>query len=157
MVVTTSEEQKKEHVRQYAEESPCICFNIRKAARAITQVYDDMFKLTGLRSSQISIIQTIERLGSLTVCQLADAMATDRTTITRNLKPLARDGYVMIQPGMDRREKEIITTKKAKEVARKAMNIWIKFQDRLHGNIGEERMKQLCRDLNEITNEIKKM
>ncbi|MEE9539836.1 MAG: MarR family transcriptional regulator, partial [candidate division NC10 bacterium] len=42
---------------KFGEEAPaCVCFNIRKAARAISQLYDDVLRPSGLRVTQFSIL-----------------------------------------------------------------------------------------------------
>ena len=72
----------------------CTCFNLRKAARAVTQAYDEALKLQGLRATQISILAMLSELGPVTMTNLADQLVMDRTTLTRNLKPLLSDNLV---------------------------------------------------------------
>jgi len=143
--MTTAEKKKK--IEQFANCSPCVCFNLRKSARAITQVYDNMFRSIGLRVSQLSIINSVNMIGSLTVQELADAIATDRTTIARNIKPLVRDGYIKVQTGEDRRSKEIVSTAKGEAIAKKAMSIWQKYNDKITKKMGKARIEKLCKDL----------
>ncbi|MEE8273100.1 MAG: MarR family transcriptional regulator, partial [Alphaproteobacteria bacterium] len=66
----------------------CTCFNLRKAARAVTQLYDAALGPSGLRATQFSLIAALGVRGAPTISQLAKAMVMDRTTLTRNLKPL---------------------------------------------------------------------
>jgi len=146
--MTTAEKKKK--IEQFANCSPCVCFNLRKSARAITQVYDNMFRSIGLRVSQLSIINSVNMIGPLTVQELADAIATDRTTIARNIKPLARDGYIKVQTGEDRRSKEIVSTAKGEAIAKKAMSIWQKYNDKITKKMGKARIEKLCQDLSEM-------
>jgi len=140
-------EDKKKRIKQFANCSPCVCFNLRKSARAITQVYDGMFRSLGLRVSQLSILNSLNMIGSLTVLELAEAIATDRTTITRNMKPLIRDGYIKAQTGSDRRTKEIAITEKGKAIAQKAMSIWEKYNAKITKKIGKSRIEKICKDL----------
>ena len=58
--------EKQENIRRFANESPCVCFNLRKATRAITQIYDDMFRGAGLRTTQIAILNSLKTIGALT-------------------------------------------------------------------------------------------
>ena len=149
--------EKEQGIKKFANESPCVCFNIRKAARAITQIYDTLFKEVGLTSSQAAILNSTRMLGNLTVNQLADAMATDRTTITRNLKPLLRDGLVMISPGEDKRERVVTVTPKGENLSLQTMAAWEKFQRKIEGTVGKERIERLCRELTSAMEEIKKV
>ena len=69
---------------------PCVCANLRMAARAVTQLYDDAMRPAGLRVTQFSILSAAGRLGPTTLTRLGHATRTDRTTLTRTLAPLAR-------------------------------------------------------------------
>lgn len=138
---------KKKKIKKFVNCSPCVCFNIKKSARAITQVYDGLFRPLGLRVSQLSILNPLKMIGSLTVLELAEATATDRTTITRNIKPLVRDGYIKVKTGSDRRSREIVITAKGEAIAEKAMGIWGKYHAKITRKIGKERIEQLCKDL----------
>ena len=89
-------------------------------------------------------------IGSLTVLELAEATATDRTTITRNIKPLVRDGYIKVQTGLDRRSREVVITAKGEAIAKKAMGIWEKYNTRMTKKIGKARVEQLCKDLSVV-------
>ena len=84
----------------------CICFNLRKAARVITQIYDEAFQPTGCRATQMPLLVATRAMGPVTVNRLAEAVVMDRTTLTRNLKPLERQGLVKVQTGKDHRERE---------------------------------------------------
>jgi len=84
----------------------CNCFALRSAARQVTQIYDQFLAPTGLRVTQFSILAKLRRKGALTINELADEMAMDRTTLGRAIQPLERDGLISIEPSAsDRRAK----------------------------------------------------
>ena len=74
----------------------CTCFNLRKAARAVTQYYDDALRPSGLRVTQFSLLSVIKQFGTVNIGTLADEAVMDRTTLTRNLKLLEQEGLVTI-------------------------------------------------------------
>ena len=78
-------------------DNKCICFNLRKAARVITQIYDEAFRPTGFRSTQMPLLVATAALGPVTVNRLAEAVVMDRTTLTRNLKPLEKQGLLRVK------------------------------------------------------------
>jgi DNA-binding transcriptional ArsR family regulator len=81
---------------------------VRQAARHITQFYDHFLALSGLRTTQFSILAKLRRLGPMTINALAAEMVMDRTTLGRNILPLERDGLIAVQQGSrDRRSKEL--------------------------------------------------
>ena len=72
----------------------CTCGELRKAARAVTMLYDDAVKSSGLQSTQFSLLQVISKSDSIRISDLAAKMGTDRTTLTRNLAILEREGLI---------------------------------------------------------------
>ncbi|MCZ6550054.1 MAG: MarR family winged helix-turn-helix transcriptional regulator [candidate division NC10 bacterium] len=134
----------------FGEEVPiCACFNVRKAARAITQLYDDVLRPSGLRVTQFSILAVTRRLGSVTVTRLAEETVTDRTTLTRNLKVLSQQKLVRIVPGDDRREREVSLTDRGRAALAQAYPMWKDVQAQVAQRLGRERFRRMLSDLGE--------
>jgi DNA-binding MarR family transcriptional regulator len=125
----------------------CSCFNLRKAARATTQLYDTFLRPTGLRVTQFSLLTVIAAIGTMGITALADEAVMDRTTLTRNLDLLARDGLIRIQPGVDARVKEVTLTPAAHEKLAEAYPYWQQAQARVHKVLGAGRVSRLLADL----------
>jgi len=121
----------------------CACFNLRKAARTITQIYDDALRPSGLRATQFSLLAVLRARAPLTVSELADVAATDRTTLTRNLKPLERDGLVRSRAGADRRVRELLVTPKGRRALAGAYPLWRRAQEDVRKLVGAPRMNDL--------------
>ncbi len=81
----------------------CACGRLRRATRALTQLYDDLMAPSGLRVTQFSLLRTLGRSGNATLSDLAGTMLLDRTALSRTLDPLAERGLVAIAPGRDAR------------------------------------------------------
>ena len=125
----------------------CVCGSLRKAARAVTQVYDQVLRPTGLRVTQFGILGTTMAMEPVTVTRLAGATVTDRTTLTRNLKLLEKAGLIRVDSGNDRREREVTLTARGREAVIKAYPLWQEAQRHLLKGLGEERWKALREDL----------
>jgi DNA-binding MarR family transcriptional regulator len=126
----------------------CVCFNLRKAARAVTQVYDEILRPTGLRATQHSLLQVLQIAGTMSVSQLAELAVMDRTTLARNLDLLQRERLVRIQPGAeDARVREVTLTPAAKKKLAAALPYWEKAQAQVTGRLGRGRSDQLLSDL----------
>ena len=121
----------------------CTCFNLRKAARAVTQVYDEALRPSGLKATQLSLLVNLARRGALPLTQLADALVMDRTTLTRNLKPLTARGLVAIEPEADRRVRRISLTDAGRKALDGAMPLWETAQRRMVVGLGDERWSGL--------------
>lgn len=130
--------------------SECVCLNLRKANRAITQFYDDGMRITGFRSTQVAILRATLALEPVTITQLAETMVTDRTTLTRNLKLLERKGLITIKPGDDRREHQVSIRQAGKAVVRKAYPGWERMQGKLIQAVGQARLNRLFSDLTAV-------
>ena len=128
----------------------CTCANLRKAVRAVSQLYDEAFRPIGLRATQFGLLGATGMLGPLTINRLAEAIVMDRTTLTRNLRPLEKQGLIRIKPGKDRREREVSLTKSGEAVLVKGYPLWKKVQGRVVKGLGEERATRLLKDLSVV-------
>jgi DNA-binding MarR family transcriptional regulator len=125
----------------------CNCFAVRQAARHVTQFYDQYLAQVGLRTSQFAILAKLRRLGPMTINTLAAELVMDRTTMGRNILPLARDGFIAIKPGAsDRRVKELHLTATGTEKVKSGLKLWAAAQTRFEAAFGPKRSSEL-RDL----------
>jgi DNA-binding MarR family transcriptional regulator len=102
----------------------CSCFAVRRAARLITQHYDRHLRPAGLRATQFSLLTVLSIVGPLPLSRLADRLGTERTTLTRNLRPLLALGFVTEERADDRRVKRYAITPKGMTAARAALPRW---------------------------------
>jgi DNA-binding MarR family transcriptional regulator len=140
-----------ERLRRFRHEGQaCACFNLRKASRAISQLYDQAMRPTGLRVNQISLLGVTQALQPVTVTRLARATVTDRTTLTRNLDLLGKRGLIRLQAGKDRREREVVLTGRGRELLAGAYPRWKEAQARIAQRFGQERLQRLLSDLSAL-------
>ncbi|MDH4194458.1 MAG: MarR family winged helix-turn-helix transcriptional regulator [Nitrospirota bacterium] len=126
----------------------CVCFNIRKSARAITQLYEEALRPTGLRATQFTLLVATRVMGAVTITELAKALVMDRTTLTRSLRPLEVQGLVRILPGKaDRREREVTLTTAGQETLATALPLWETVQTQVTRELGQGRVTRLLTDL----------
>jgi DNA-binding MarR family transcriptional regulator len=125
----------------------CACANLRKAARAVTQVFDEALAPSGLRATQFTLLVTNRLTGESTINELAQRMAMDRTTLSRNLKPLVRSGLLEIQSGEDGRTRLVRLTPAGKQVLEEAHPLWQGAQQEIVSALGEERHEALLGDV----------
>ena len=116
----------------------CACYNTRKAARLLGQAYDRALEPSGLNNTQFATLASIAGSeGSLTISELATKMGVDRTTLTRNLKLMARDGLVRIDAGTDARAKLVAVTEGGGAALSKALPLWQQVQKTVTGGVGD--------------------
>jgi DNA-binding MarR family transcriptional regulator len=125
----------------------CACFNIRKAARAVTQVYDDALRPTGLRTTQFTLLMLLQGHGPMSVQALAREAVTDRTTLTRNLALLEDRDLVRVRPGDDARVRLVQLTAAGRAATAAAFPLWRAAQARMTKRMGQQRVTRLLTDL----------
>jgi DNA-binding MarR family transcriptional regulator len=125
----------------------CTCFHLRKATRTVTQLFDDAMQPTGLRATQFTLLAAISSTGTIAIRQLAQILVMDRTTLTRNLKPLETRRLVKIVPGQDRRTRTLTLTDKGKKTLEKALPFWRQAQSEVIERLTFKRWKDLLKHL----------
>jgi len=130
-------------------ETDCTCFNLRKASRVVTQLFDRVLHPSGLLVNQFTLLSAISLAGSIAIARLAQELVMDRTTLTRNLKPLERRGLIKIEPGLDRRMRIVSLTAEGQATLAKALPLWEIAQARAIENLGQERWRTLLSHLSD--------
>jgi len=125
----------------------CASGNLRKAARSVTQVYEDALRPLGIRATQFPILMATHALRSVSVTELADTLFIDRTTLTRNLRPLERRGLLSIEVARDRRVKMIALTDVGRDLLARAYSAWVVTQREVAEGLGPDRLQRLLDDL----------
>jgi len=125
----------------------CTANNLRQATRAVTGLFDDALRPTGVRISQLSVLVALALADEVTVSKLAGLLALDRTTLTRNLAPLERRGLVETVSGADARHRVLRLTGKGRAALARALPVWKRVQARLIAGLGAGRWKALLQGL----------
>ena len=128
----------------------CACGRLRRAARALTQLYDDAMAPAGLRVTQFSLLRTLANEGPRRITELADRQLLDRTALSRNLDPLIEKGLVAVAPGRDARTREVALTAKGTAALRRAEPYWKEAQADVAARIGVAKLDGLIATLGEL-------
>ena len=133
--------------QEFLQIADCTVFNLRKATRAASQLFVDALRGTGIRGGQFSILAMTLRHQPVSVKELAENMVMDRTTLTRNLRPLERDGLIQIATGKDRRVREVSLTEEGKAALAAAFPHWREAQTKVIEGLGEGPFRELLDSL----------
>lgn len=132
----------------------CACFATRKAARAVTQFYSSIIADEDLASSQHSLLIVAYMAGPISISRMAKIAVMDRTTLTRNLKPLQEKRLIDIGPGEDRRERIVHITQKGTDKLKKTMRKWEQAQIELEKRLGSKKFDQYLEILMEVSEKV---
>lgn len=133
-------------------EVPCTWFNIRRASRAITQHFDHELHETGLRITQLSILYMLEHSGPSKLTDIAERLVIDRTTLTRNLKPLIKLGLIRSSNGKDKRTRILGLSKSGTSKLHEALPIWKKANEHFIKGLGFPCWNKLMEELSDAVN-----
>jgi DNA-binding MarR family transcriptional regulator len=128
----------------------CACHRVRIAARAVTRAYDEALRPVGLRATQLSVLVAAAADDALSITALANFMGMDRSTLTRNLRPLETAGLIRIGTEGWRRSRMLEITKKGRSRLKSAVPLWEKAQQGLQRKLGNARWDVIRRDLDEL-------
>jgi len=128
----------------------CLCNGLRRAARAVTRLYDGLLAPSGLRATQFSILAALDVASPIVLGKLAERLVTERTTLTRNLSLLEARGLVHAETGKDQRQRHITITREGREALNAALPYWEQAQSFLRGRLGEDRLGALLGDFADV-------
>lgn len=127
--------------------SNCTNATLRKANRLIGQAFDNQLQPSGLKATQFTLLATLDKMGVAGVTQLAQVMVMDRTTLSRNLKPLLNKGLIQVLGDQDQRVRQMQLTAQGRSMYEKALPYWEAIQNKVVQRIGKERWEQFLQDL----------
>jgi len=130
--------------------SPCVCDTLRMVTRAVTQLYDEILRPSGLRVTQFSILVSISRIGEANLRQLEDRLAIDQTTLTRSLKLLEQQGVTERVPHPDGRIKAMRLTRKGRRALEVARPLWAQAQRKILRELGAKAWRDAQRRLTHL-------
>lgn len=123
--------------------SPCYCINLRRAANAVSQLYDDGLAAVGVTVNQFSLLNSIARRGPCSVSALAEDVGLERTTLVRTLSPLLDRGLVRDTAETGRRARQLELTEAGRDLIRQGMDAWKAAQAEVERRIGRDRLEIL--------------
>jgi len=133
---------------------PCMCASFRRASRALTQVYDEALRPLGLRVTQFTILQALERTSEISQGELGNLLAMDSTTLTRTLRLMHAEGWIKERPGRDRRERWLRLSPAGLKQLEQATVPWEALQTRLRNRFGATRWNELFAAATEMSHKV---
>jgi DNA-binding MarR family transcriptional regulator len=130
----------------------CVAFQLRKASRAVTQLYDAALQPAGIRSTQFSLLVAIAKKEPITFSALGEVLVIDTTTLSRTLRTLEQMGNIKIVSGIDRRERLVRLTSKGRDVLEESLPYWRKVQEEVVSELIQPGWRDIQLQLEKITN-----
>lgn len=130
----------------------CLCLHLQRAARAVARRFDAALRPLGLTSGQFSLLMSLNRPDAPTIGSVAALLAMDRTTLTANLKPLARRGLLQVSVDeADRRGRRLSLTPAGRSLLVKAFPTWQRTHAGIESLLGQSGPDRLRGDLRALS------
>lgn len=129
------------------------CFNLtlRQADRVLTSYYDGHLRECGIKITQFSILRCLFLMQETSQNRLEKVLVINQATLTRNLSPLIKSGYVIrSQSNEDGRVRLISLSSNGEALYRKASKKWQVAQNK----VAEELGQTLCGQLSDVADAI---
>lgn len=121
----------------------CTNLKLRQLGRMVTRHYDHYLAAVGLKNTQYALLSHVVKLGPIRPSDLARRMQMDASTLTRNLQPMAAQGWLVIGKGEDARSRLITATHEGQDMRAKGQSAWKEAQLALNDQLGVERVMAL--------------
>ena len=128
----------------------CACTRVRTAARTITRAYDEALRPAGLNASQLAILAAIDVDEATSIAALSKRLAMDRTTLSRNLKPLEKERLIRLGAEGWKRSKTVHVTPEGRHRLARATSLWEVAQTAFLKRFGKTEWKRVESDLRAI-------
>ena len=128
----------------------CACRKMREASRKITRMYDEFLRPAGIKTTQFTMLAVVARMDAATLTELAKILGLDRTTLSRNLRPLERDGLIEVSAEGYRRARSVNITNEGIAAMEKALPLWRSAQKSLKRRLGDDTWARIQMELTEV-------
>jgi DNA-binding MarR family transcriptional regulator len=131
----------------------CVAHRVRQASRLMTRVYDDCLRPLGVQESQFSLLVAVATFGDegVPMSRLARSLVMDRTTLTRNIVPLEKSGFLRVaRSPSDARARIVLLTRAGEELVEAGFPLWKQAQAKIQQALGAARFEALRAQLAEL-------
>ena len=128
----------------------CLAFRVRRVSRVLTRLYDEALRPLGIQATQLTLLNAVVLCDEASdgegaaMSRLADILAMDLTTLSRNLRPLEKSRLIEISPlPGDRRVRVARVTRSGRQLIENALPLWRHAHARVVDAIGEQKAADL--------------
>src|SRR3990172_5159598 len=138
-----------------------MCWMLGMGGRAVNKSFDEFLRPTGIRATQLPVLVALALAECAPISGLGTALGMDRTTLTRNLRPLEKGGLVEAVAGGDRRQRLprptppgrqrlVRLTPAGERALRRALPLWRRAQERVLERLGPARWAEVLPQLRAV-------
>jgi DNA-binding MarR family transcriptional regulator len=121
----------------------CLVARVRLLNRKMTRIYDDALRPAGLKANQMGMLVVVAKHGPCTPGDVGAGLDMEKSTVSRNLEVLRRQGWIEALPGSDDRSHRVRITAKGRRLLEKALPRWEEAQKKAHSLLGKDGVSAL--------------
>jgi len=129
----------------------CACAGVRRASRAVTQLYDSWLRRYGIEGPQFSLLAMLDRVGETNQTAIGRRFDLDKTTLSRNLRLLVKKGWIAVGPGPDARERRVTLTPGGRRRLAEARPAWRQAQEQLKSSMTADEWNAMLKVFTAVT------
>lgn len=129
----------------------CASFNVRRTARALTNLYESALEPVGLRSTGFTILLEVAKSEPVAIGVLAKTLGLDSTTMTRNLRLLQKKALLSISDRSSDRQRFVTLLPEGRKVLKRCLPLWRKAQKKFVGKVGVDSWRALREALEKLS------
>lgn len=118
----------------------CVMTRARQIARVLTAAYEQALRPFGINATQFTLLVLVHELGPISRAELGRRNHHDRSTLTRNLHPLLKQGWIAedVAEAADGRSRPLSVTPAGTLVLKNAGPAWAEAQSTATALIGDD-------------------
>ncbi|WP_228771078.1 MarR family transcriptional regulator [Cupriavidus sp. U2] len=117
----------------------CLITRTRQISRVLTAVYDEALRPFGINAPQLTLLVLVHELGPISRAELGRRNHHDRSTMTRNLRPLLAQGWVSEGfPEEDGRSRPLCITRAGMSLLGRIGPAWARAQAAAKSLVGQD-------------------
>ncbi|MBX3460534.1 MAG: winged helix-turn-helix transcriptional regulator [Planctomycetes bacterium] len=123
----------------------CVAARTRMLARVVSGIYDDALRAVGLTAAQMTILTALEHTGGVQPARLCEALKLDKSTLSRNIDRMERNGWIRRAGGKDARSHKIALTEAGRRKFEQALPHWRDAQHQAEELLGGNGMSAVVK------------
>jgi DNA-binding MarR family transcriptional regulator len=123
----------------------CLAGRVRLLSRTITGIFDEALRPLGLTAGQLNMLVMITLGGPLSPGELARGLNMEKSTMSRNIERMRKQGWIRVEAGESANQKELAVSTKGQKLLHKCLPPWQAAQNRTRELIGAQNMRSLQR------------
>ena len=128
----------------------CINLQMLKTSHVVLKLYEDAYRKYGIKATQLPVLNVIAEYGVITIKEIADVTASERSVLSRKLHVMEKNGWITSEYVYDTREKAFRLSADGKELVQEILPIRLKVQNELMGKLSadeQQLLMSLCEKL----------